>query len=153
MLEHLRAVHTFPGAGAEGQTLRIRLEERPRIDSPLRLPQHRLGEVEAEASARGEPLEKVAGPAPHLEDAVARTGRQERERASDALALDVADERARMVVEALDVVLLDHRVVPRLEFLRVAEDDAGHAPPRLSERATRRSPPRRRGGPAHTRCA
>src|SRR5439155_2436639 len=46
--------------------------------------------------------------------------------ATDPLALDVPDQRARMIVELLDVVLLDHRVVPRLELAEIAKGARTH---------------------------
>src|SRR5712692_223646 len=50
-----------------------------------------------------------------------RPRRQECQDASHTLALDPADEQARVVVETIEVVLADHRVVPRLDLGAVSE--------------------------------
>jgi hypothetical protein len=50
-----------------------------------------------------------------------RPRRQECQDASHTLALDPADEQARVVVETIEVVLADHRVVPRLDLGTVSE--------------------------------
>ncbi len=64
---------------------------------------------------------RPAGGAADLEDPIVRPRRQECQDASHTLALDPADEQARVVVETIEVVLADHRVVPRLDLGTVSE--------------------------------
>jgi hypothetical protein len=67
----------------------------------------------------------VPGAAAHLEDAVVRARIEEAEDHLDASRLDEADERARVVVKPVEVVLDDHRVVPGLDLASVAETRRG----------------------------
>lgn len=69
---------------------------------------------------------RPAGGAADLEDPIVRPRRQERQDASHTLALDPADEQARVVVETIEVVLADHRVVPRLDLGTVSERPGCH---------------------------
>src|SRR5262249_49361028 len=56
-----------------------------------------------------------------LEDPIAVTWRQKLPDATDPLALNPAHEGARVVVEPIEIVLLHHRVVPRLNLGAVPE--------------------------------
>jgi hypothetical protein len=127
VLEHLRAVDALPRAISEGQVLGIALHQRAALRQPaLGLLEQRLGEVDPEAPSARYLRQDVSGTAADLQNAVAGACREQGEDATDPLALDVPDQWARMVVELLDVVLLDHLVVPRLELPHIAEGAHAH---------------------------
>src|SRR2546422_263896 len=127
MLEHFRAVDTLPRAISKRQVFRVALHEGAMpFEAACRLREERLGDIHPEA-LRGRNLrEDVPGATSDLQDSIAEPRGEQGEDASDALALDVPDQGARMVVKLLDVVLLDHRIVPRLELAQAAEGARTH---------------------------
>ena len=114
---------SFIGRGrAERELLGVALDQDvATAEAARRLREERLREVESEAAARRERGEQMARAAADLEHPVGGLRRQQGEDAANALPLDVADQEARVTVELLDVVLLDHCVVPRLELAPVTE--------------------------------
>jgi hypothetical protein len=132
MLEYLGAVHALKRGRQEWQLDRVRLSERGvRPQPPAGAMEQHVGEVRAESSAGQE----AAGAAADLEDSVARPRRSARPDPAHTLALDPADEHARVVVEAIEVVLADHCVVPRLDLGAVSEPPGCHTDYAITGRA------------------
>src|SRR5260370_15937360 len=127
MLEYLGAVHALKRGRREWQLDRVRLSERGVRPKPSvgAMEQH-VGEVHAGSSAGRHAAQEVGGAAADLEDSVARPRRPARPDPAHTLALDPADERARVGVEAIEVVLAAHRVVPRLDLGTVSEPPRRH---------------------------
>src|SRR5260370_36609009 len=127
MLEYLGAVHALKRGRREWQRDRVRMSERGvRPQPPAGAKEQHVGEVHAESSA---------GAAADLEDSVARPRRPARPDPAHTLALDPADEPVRVVVEAIEVVLADHRVVPRLDLRTVSEPPRSHTHYAITGRA------------------
>ena len=127
MLEHLRAIDGLPRAISEGQVLGIALHESAALHEPARrLREEGLGEVDPEAPRGEHPGASSPGATADLQDSVPWACSEQGEDATDPLALDVPDQRARMVVELLDVVLPHHLIVPRLELTKVPEGACAH---------------------------
>ena len=107
--------------------LGVALHERAAlVQASRRLRQERFGEVDPESLRRGDLGEKVSGAAADFQDPIAGPWGEQGKDATDALAFDVPNERARVVVKLLDVVLLHHRVVPRLELAKVPKVARAH---------------------------
>src|SRR5207302_7091134 len=122
MLEYLRAIDALPRAISEGQVLGVALHERSPLHEPARrLRQQRLREIEPATPGIGYLGQDVSGAAADLQHSIPGACSEQGQDATDPLALDVPDQRARVIVELLDVVLLDHRVVPRLELAEIAK--------------------------------
>src|SRR5205823_3415306 len=110
--------------------LGVALHECATLHQPAcRLREQRLGEVDPEAPGAGYLRQDVPGATAYLQHSVPGACSEQDQDATDPLALDVPDQRARMIVELLDVVLLDHRVVPRLELAEIAKGARAHDRP------------------------
>src|SRR6267142_2378839 len=130
MLEYLRAIDALPRAISEGQVLGVALHEGAPLHEPARrLREQRLGEIDPATPGIGYLGQEVSGAAADLQHSVLGTCREQGQDATDPLALDVPDQRTRVIVELLDVVLLDHRVVPRLELAEIAKGARAHDRP------------------------
>ena len=154
MLEYLGAVHALKRGRREWQLDRVRLSERGvRPQPPAGAMEQHVGEVHAESSAGRAAGQEAAGAAAELEDSVARPRRPARPDPAHTLALDPADQPARVVVEAIEVVLADHRVVPRLDLGTVSEPPRCHTHYAITGRAYAEEimPTRPDGDPAGAR--
>jgi len=136
MLACLGAVHALKRGRREWQLDRVRLSDRGvRPQPPAGAMEQHVGEVHSESSAGRAAGQKAAGAAADLKDSVARPRRPARPDPAHTLALDPADEPARVVVEAIEVVLADHRVVPRLDLGTVSEPPRCHTHYAITGRA------------------
>jgi hypothetical protein len=107
--------------------LGVALHEAPATpEAARRLREERLGEIQAEGSPGRELCQEVSGAAPDFQHPITRPWGEQGEDTTDALVLDVPDEVARMVVELLEVILRDHRIVPRLELATVLKRAPRH---------------------------
>lgn len=127
MLENLRAIHALEGGGPERQFDRICLGERGLVpETPAGPLEQHPGKVHAEPSTSWNPSQEMAGTTADLEDPMTSLRRQERPDTSDPRALDPANEDTWVIVETIEVVSGDHRVVPGLSVGTITERTAGH---------------------------
>jgi hypothetical protein len=138
-------VHAIGRVGRERQLNRVSWGERGvGPEAPAGASAQHVREAHAESPAGGHARQEGADAAADLTDAIARPRRQARPDAPHTLALDPADEHARVVAETTEVVLADH---PRLDLGAVVECPGCHGHYAITGRAcTAEIPPTDPGG-------